>query len=102
MSKRDGLIAAKALIRAKRNWRKDGNPDFKSCCAVVAVYRAVGDNAAYPLVLELAHALPLEKRPYFDAHPVLLVGDYNDDPATKHADIMALFDRAIKRLEAQV
>jgi hypothetical protein len=85
------LIAAKALIDTPEKWGK-GAWRSKGCfCAIGAVLEAQGmtGRAAYGGASELA---------LMDVLPrgIGSVEDFNDRPSTIHADIMALFDRAIE------
>jgi hypothetical protein len=97
MTVKDNLIAAKALIADPANWAKSGEVDPRKgrYCAAVAC----NDFADAPRMFEALRA----------AFPVEYVGrggwvtelfDFNDLPSTTHADIMALFDRAIAAQEA--
>jgi hypothetical protein len=89
---RDNLIAARALIDTPEKWHK-GSMRHNGClCAMGAVadaLRATGYNGwirdTYEF-RELKRALPSG------------IGDvpvFNDLPTTTHADVLALFDRAI-------
>jgi hypothetical protein len=40
MSLKSDLTAARALIDTPEKWRKDGEAEFTSCCAVIAVCRS--------------------------------------------------------------
>lgn len=96
MTIRDDLIAAKALIDTPEKWGKGS--DRSQPCALQALRSVEGGTNYLSLrgYLALCYAIP-EESPYrhfgHPAHP--FVGGYNDDPSTTHADIMALFDRAI-------
>jgi hypothetical protein len=99
---RDDLIAAKALIDTPEKWRKDDHLHAGSCCAVVAVNRVSGTegvwaDGARPSAMRAAlfDHLPDEwrEKPVFNI--AIRIGDFNDHPDTTHADVMALFDRAI-------
>lgn len=96
---RDNLIAARALIDTPEKWGK-GNDSFPptrhsgsktDClCAHGAVHVAMnGDwgRDAWKITDALMTALPDE----WSNTP-----DFNDAPSTTHADILALFDRAIE------
>lgn len=97
------LEAAKALIADPANWRKEtGDTDGAPCCAIVAtnrVLRARGVGEPYARHVyawrALADALPDQWEPQRLYGPGYVVGEFNDDPATTHADVLALFDRAI-------
>lgn len=115
MTLKDDLIAAKALIDTPEKWRKDNDAsDPSACCAVIATNRAVvssGPFFHYAAWQKLANALPREwvaananriSKMYggIKYEPGVYVGEYNDDPATSHADVLALFVRAIAAAEA--
>jgi len=98
------LIAARALIDTPEKWRKDEQSGHENCCAMVAVNRVFGTDGGWvdddiatlvrlALFEELPQAFKSLGRP---RHPAILVGNFNDHPATTHADIMALFTRAIE------
>lgn len=93
----ENLIAAKALIDTPEKWGKGGwEPKNGRClCSVGAVVVATNgnhdfDGAWTPAVLQVDAALENHLPKPFNR-----VAEYNDDPATTHADVMALFDRAI-------
>jgi len=99
----EALKAARALIDTPEKWTKEAcvrdaagysvhnkDDDAVCFCIVGALHR--GSAPAYVDNL-LRHELPPEH-----------VGSlyvFNDDPATTHADVMALFDRAIARAERE-
>lgn len=97
MGLKEDLIAARALIDTPEKWRQSRGDDGPGtpCCAMVAVSRvAAGDT-------DRRHAMWLVLRdhaPGFKDHAT--IGRFNDAPKTTHADIMALFDRAINAAEA--
>lgn len=96
----DQLKAAKALIDTPEKWTKgafardrDGDDVYETdgdtavCwCAVGAINKAFGCHAGLTVVQALYAALPADFQ---------LVASFNDHPDTTHADVMALFDRAI-------
>ena len=100
MSLRDDLIAAKALIDRPEKWGKGRNrvalADGTACyCTAGALYYATRFCGNVSLAADRASACE-------DALAGLLppirytgIRGFNDDPSTTHADIMALFDRAI-------
>ena len=92
MSVKDDLIAAKALIDTQEKWRQDGRYGLLSgsLCAEGACMTAT--RSYNQLVDFLYDALPGKNR-------WKSVAEYNDDRRTTHADIMALFDRAIAAQE---
>ncbi len=96
MSVKNDLIAAKALINTPKKWAKTpiapkrkGEP----MCAIRAVEKAcklgITDGYYSPAGEALRAALPVRFRGAG-------VGAYNDQKGVTHADIMALFDRAIE------
>lgn len=98
---RDDLIAARALIDTPEKWCKEVNRYEKngvviSRCAIEAVSASTADNHAFHAArVALIDAMPRAPTGTFD-----MVSVYNDRAATTHADIMALFDRAINACEA--
>lgn len=91
MSVADDLKAARALIDTEEKWLQGRYRDRKGrLCAIGAVQDAVGLD--YERVGDcrkaLGAALPVGKQ-------TLNAALYNDDPNTTHADVLALFDRAI-------
>lgn len=97
MSAADTLRAARALIDTPEKWCKGAARIGCRRCIVGALL----DVAGYPRT---------EMRIYGPARNVLhdlvraqgheVIDWWNDDPATTHADVLALFDRAIARAEA--
>lgn len=96
---RDDLIAAKALIDTPEKWGKGAYIPREGCyCALGAVAKvadhdpeaAWSDDRVKGLWDALAAALPGSRD----------VPTFNDRPTTTHADIMALFDRAIASAES--
>jgi hypothetical protein len=101
MTVRDDLIAAKALIDTPEKWTKGAFSNGKGCrCAMGAVMTVRGGDsyiARKPLAA-LRRQLPAE----FIREDVFDVSSFNDDTATTHADIMALFDRAISKASTSI
>lgn len=96
---RDDLVAAKALIDTPEKWIK-GTFASKGCwCAMGAVISVVCDDGRYAFEREVAavRALAEEVPDRFGRN----VPFYNDAKTTTHADIMALFDRAIAATSVQ-
>jgi hypothetical protein len=89
---KENLIAAKALIDTPEKWGKGGyrDPFTGRLCAYGALGVAErGDARNYSEAL--AYRLRVAVPDRFHGR----VAEYNDHPDTTHADIMALFDRAI-------
>ena len=99
MSVRDNLIAARALIDTPEKWNNSGSFGSDGCfCAIGALEWSSGEwrNFIYynPESAALWRALPDDFK--LGSMPsVVDVFAYNDD-AAEHADIMALYDRAIE------
>lgn len=83
------LQVARAKIEDPANWRKDEFEKEGRYCAVGAVISVSGwgDCSAWRA---LDAVCELQCTPWF-----------NDQPTTTHADVLALFDRAIAAAEAQ-
>ena len=97
----DTLRKAKALISDPENWNKDGDyfkdgdPDTGCMCVFGALSLAMrtDEGVAHTQDVIIHNA----SRDLFDMEPIKL----NDHPNTTHADIMALFDRAIELTETE-
>lgn len=89
------LIAARALIDTPKKWARDWHRSGPMC-VVRALQELLGGPDAYvihqPIYRAICDALPPEHTARYGRHSV---GRYNDLPRTTHADVMALFDRAI-------
>lgn len=106
MTLRDDLIAAKALIDTPEKWGK-GTSAYtslpnKPLCAHGACRRLAHvtrrDEVEFSARQKLREVLPdvwPESRSAITLDGIRTVPDFNDHPDTTHADIMALFDRAI-------
>lgn len=96
MSVKDDLIAARALIDTPENWLRDAPENGNRFCALGACWHIVEDHETTlgKLGLAITKALPSSFVP--DGSAKLAVAQFNDAPETTHADIMALFDRAIE------
>jgi len=101
MGVKENLIAARALIDTPEKWIKGKASNEVDTCF-----------CSYGAILHRAYTLPCrheEREKQFDAMDLALVratpkgaGGYihfNDHPDTTHADVMALFDRAIAAVE---
>lgn len=88
------LVAAKALIDTPEKWWKGSyHNDAGDCfCAMGAVLHVTDCNPFSSRVRACRELLEAAV-PIMTRQPV---GLYNDEFSTTHADIMALFDRAIK------
>ena len=97
----DTLRKAKALISDPINWNRDGcyfkGADESSAC--MCIYGALGTS----MVVDAGKAhlddeiLNSTCREMYG----MSTTDFNDHPDTTHADIMALFDRAIELAEKE-
>lgn len=98
MSLRDDLIAARALIDTPEKWAKgnDISPENGRYCAAVACNQFA---SAQVMFQALRAAFTASHAPARHILGVCEIFEFNDDPATTHADIMALFDRAIAAAE---
>lgn len=99
MKLHDDLIAARALIDVPQKWVKGVDFGHGRLCAMGAVGRAtnqpMGGFRWSDCENALIKALPSKTRGHA-GHSVVV---FNDAPKTTHADIMALFDAAIKAAE---
>lgn len=102
----DDLRAARELIDTPEKWCKGKYGDAKSMCALGAC------RAAFYGVPDHGQGRELRRGEYAaDFNPLAEalykannrggVDLFNDDPDTTHADIMALFDRAIAQSEVE-
>ena len=94
MALRDDLIAAKALIDTPEKWAKHWSKTGPMC-VVRALQEKVGIDVPAPSIPAyeaICAALPASHTAKYGRTSA---GTYNDAPTTAHADVMALFDRAI-------
>lgn len=94
-----GLIKARDLIKNPDNWGKGNGlrgPLKPQYCIISAIDTKAGTNWMEKSDY-LAEHLPAP----FHTGDALELADFNDDPATTHADVMALFDRAIAKLDVE-
>jgi hypothetical protein len=93
------LIAARAIISDPAMWHQG---DWSSsgewggdgpCCAEAAIYRAADDQntPSYQCVVSMRYHTPNNQR----------IDIFNDLKTTTHADILAVFDRAIAATTVQ-
>jgi hypothetical protein len=86
---KENLIAARALIDMPEKWGKGSYQEGGCHCAIGAVLKVQG-------LLGISCFAGDEENALKAALPTLdMVEHFNDHPFTTHADIMALFDRAI-------
>lgn len=110
---RDDLIAAKALIDTPEKLGKGMRSFFDApervdrglpVCAAGACAAVVGSTSGGErysrMHLALVGALPPGVKWPEEESPGAALPYFNDDPDTTHADIMALFDRAIASAES--
>lgn len=101
MTLADDLRAARSLIDTPEKWCRNEFFKGNACCILGAGQKATGRNAVdFEYYKALSVALPASFVPD-DSNWDGAVPQFNDDPATTHADIMALFDRAIAKAEEQ-
>lgn len=95
MSVKDDLIAAKALIDTPEKWCKGIHKGQN--CTMWAVGDATRQHSGGMRWLDcevaLSRAVPKSFVGPSGVHPIVA---FNDAEETSHADIMALFDRAIE------
>ena len=104
------LKAARELISEPERWTKDAearspigrsvrheSPNACRWCVLAAIWRAGGPPPPSGYGTGAIGAL-LDAGGFGDSISLL---DYNDDPNTTHADILALYDRAIALEEAR-
>ena len=97
MTLRDDLIAAKALIDTEEKWGKGQYEDDRGClCALGAIrkhhFGTAGDGVGFEW---LGDATAVALKGALGTEWAWQVADFNDHPDTTHADVMALFNRAI-------
>ena len=90
------LEGARALLEREQDWDMTGICEMR-LCPIQALMRSANtlDLGAWRklrLILRLRDALPAERRRWW---PECII-HYNFDPAITHADVMAMFDRAIQ------
>jgi hypothetical protein len=96
MSLKDDLIAAKALIDSPEKWTKGTYRDEAGCmCPIGAVAKAMGvEYSVTPPNLGSVERLLNDIAASVSDAPTVVA--FNDRVTTTHADIMALFNRAIE------
>lgn len=99
MSLIENLKAAKALIDTPEKWGKGDDVSNRRLCTMLACSSiSLGPTGAF----DQMRAALLEALPPHASRSVPQVVNFNDHPDTTHADIMALFDRAITAAERSV
>lgn len=94
----DDLRAAKALIDTPEKLAKGEYEDSSGrLCAIGALNKVMGKPVDCPFTPSGIEAALNAAAARTSGRGAL---SFNDDPATTHADIMALFDRAIAAAEA--
>jgi hypothetical protein len=92
----EDLRAAKALINTPAKWRKDAGDGHTCWCASTAcktiAVRSAKNASWTSRWSRMGDALV---RQFPEGFPAESIPDFNDNPATTHADIMRLFDDAI-------
>lgn len=99
-SVKDNLLAARALIDTPEKWGKDQDGSLRGkSCVGIALGEVTGNGMPeYDAVRKaIVAALPA----HFASNTLPIVF-FNDHPDTTHADILALFDRAIAACDEQV
>ncbi len=92
---RSGLVKAKHLIQSPDSWLQGGLLRDNKMCALGALCCAVPESDVEGYISAknaLREALPAGE---------ISVPTFNDKPTTTHADVLALFDRAISALDIQ-
>ena len=110
-TERQVLIDARALIEAPNRWTKGSNardrnhlpaepvgPDACSFCAAGAVMRAAGVLTADDRVRGVFERLQDNIEAEGEGEFYWSLQRFNDAPEVSHADVLALFDRAIEGL----
>lgn len=93
MSLRDDLIAARALIADEAHWCKGSHDKNGARCAMGAVIAVTEATDRHAKRYDALWAALNEQLP---ARFSGMIRAYNDANDTDHADILALFDRAIE------
>jgi hypothetical protein len=93
MSVKQNLIAAKLLIDTPEKWGQGEYAQDGCFCAIGALAEAMNID---PVSAKLSMTREFKTLRDSVPEPFYGVWRFNDDEATTHADIMALFDRAIE------
>lgn len=103
-SVKDNLIAAKTLIDTPEKWLKGALSDSQETC--FCAMGALGHSGGFGLVSsdenpEMASLIANIPSHFSKIGSKHRLAEFNDHPDTSHADIMALFDRAIMKAEGK-
>ena len=104
MTPAQALRDAKALIATPETWTRDFMARTKSGRQIGAASENAQCWCCIGAILNVSGGLFTEaslraEDLLFDAIPDVSIPDFNDNPNTTHADVMAAFDRAIKLAE---
>ena len=92
------LLVARNLLRTRQRWWRGKQFSLSDAlgetrhCAMMALSAATAADFNYQ-IFQLAHKRLKDQLP---AQFAGIVARFNDDPGTTHADVLALFDRAIE------
>jgi hypothetical protein len=95
MTPHEVLVAARELIADERNWIKgeySRRVEGRLCYCAYGAVRTVSDAADYKVFDRAWNALESTVPDKHELSPI----HFNDDLDTTHADILAMFDRAIE------
>lgn len=97
MSVKESLIAGRLLIDTPEKWAKGPGVwgEDRNCAHQALCQRGTGVMEAICNAIPLRHKIWQWLRGRWSVLESSNIIRYNDHPATTHADIMALFDRAI-------
>lgn len=101
MSVRDDLIAARALIDKPEKWAHESTARAKeggNCLCAVDAMTEVNGATFIKMHRVMTRCLPANFLADDDSE-LDPIAQFNDAPSTTHADIMALFSRAINASE---
>lgn len=99
----DVLREARRLIERPENWIKGTaeavNKDGEKCYCAIGALEAATESAGRHGPLGHGPLFWAAHRALRDVIPGRLIQVYNDYPGTTHADIVAVFDKAIEKAE---
>ncbi len=91
------LTEARALIERPENWCKNALYENGARCVLGALYNTQSDNSdGWNMPIGAYNAINSAVPGAF-----LSIPHFNNDPSTTHADVLALFDRAIAARKAE-